>query len=164
MKVIKRDGRAVDYDRSKIQIAIEKIKKDKLNAKFNTMITKDQVGRLLKGDIDFLLSSKDELMIELYSKMKGQLLKPKSIVTYHREAFQYIPGNVRITIDRNLQTTLNSEHFLYVYTPHGHAETTYHIFEVKYDEFLPEIVKMAVQIPNRQARENSKYALSRRFD
>lgn len=142
----------------------KKIKKDKLNAKFNTMITKDQVGRLLKGDIDFLLSSKDELMIELYSKMKGQLLKPKSIVTYHREAFQYIPGNVRITIDRKLQTTLNSEHFLDVDTPHMDAETTYNIFEVKYDEFLPEIVKMAVQIPNRQARENSKYALSRRFD
>ena len=28
MKVIKRDGRAVDYDRSKIQIAIEKANKE----------------------------------------------------------------------------------------------------------------------------------------
>ncbi len=44
------------------------------------------------------------------------------------------------------------------------VERDFTIFEVKYDNFLPEIVKLAVQIPDRQARENSKYALSRRFD
>ena len=103
-------------------------------------------------------------MIELYSKMKGQLLQPKTIVTYEREAFEYLPANVRITIDRNLRTTLNPLHFLDVDAVHMDVERSYTIFEVKYDEFLPDIVKLAVQIPNRLARENSKYALSRRFD
>ena len=142
----------------------KKIKKDKLNAKFNTHITKEQVKKLLRGDIKFLLESKDELMIELYSKMKGQLLQPRTIVTYEREAFEYLPANVRITIDRNLRTTLNPLHFLDVDAVHMDVERSYTIFEVKYDEFLPDIVKLAVQIPNRLARENSKYALSRRFD
>src|SRR5699024_9409389 len=71
----------------------KKIKKGKVNAKFNTLITKDQGEKLIRGERSFLLKSDDELMIELYSKMKGQLLKPKSIVTYDREAFHYVPGN-----------------------------------------------------------------------
>ena len=36
--------------------------------------------------------------------------------------------------------------------------------EVKYDAFLPEIVKLAVQVPNRQGTACSKYALCRRYD
>lgn len=142
----------------------KKIKKAKMNAKFNTQISKEQVEKILRGEIDFLLYSEDALMIELYSKMRGQLLQPTSIVTYEREAFQYIPGNVRITIDRNVRTTLHPKHFLNVNAVHMDVERGFNIFEVKYDEFLPEIVKLAVQIPNRQARENSKYALSRRYN
>ena len=38
------------------------------------------------------------------------------------------------------------------------------ILEVKYDAFLPDIVRMAVQVPGRQAQACSKYALCRRFD
>lgn len=142
----------------------KKIKKAKMNAKFNTRISKEQVEKILHGKIDFLLHSNDALMIELYSKMRGQLLQPKSIVTYEREAFQYIPGNVRITVDRNVRTVLDATHFLDVNAVHMAVDRGFNIFEVKYDEFLPEIVKLAVQIPNRQARENSKYALSRRYD
>lgn len=142
----------------------KKIKKAKMNAKFNTRISKEQVEKILHGKIDFLLHSNDALMIELYSKMRGQLLQPKSIVTYEREAFQYIPGNVRITVDRNVRTVLDATHFLDMNAVHMAVDRGFNIFEVKYDEFLPEIVKLAVQIPNRQARENSKYALSRRYD
>ena len=142
----------------------KKIKINRVNAKFSTMLTKEEVAKILAGDMEFLLDSDDELKIEFYSKIKGQLLQPKTIVTYEREAFLYIPGTVRITIDRNLRTTLNPQHFLDPETTHMDVERSYTIFEVKYDEFLPEIVKLAIHIPNRQARENSKYALSRRFD
>ena len=38
------------------------------------------------------------------------------------------------------------------------------VLEVKYDEFLPEIVSLAVQTPDRRAGACSKYALCRRFD
>lgn len=142
----------------------KKLKVDKLNGKYNTRLTMEEVQKILDGDYQFLLESEDDLKIEFYSKLKGQLLKPKTIVTYDREAFQFAPANVRITIDRNLRTTIHPYHFLNPRIAHFDVERAYNIFEVKYDEFLPEIVKMAVQIPNRQARENSKYALSRRFD
>ena len=38
------------------------------------------------------------------------------------------------------------------------------VLEVKYDAFLPDLVRMAVQIPDRRAGACSKYALCRRFD
>lgn len=142
----------------------KKVKKARMNAKFSSPLTKEEVAAVLQGEMGFLLTSNDELKIEFYSKLKGQLLEPKTIVSYDREAFLFGPGNVRVTIDRNLKTTLNPAHFLNPYTKLMDVEREFTIFEVKYDEFLPEIVKMAVQIPNRRARENSKYALSRRFD
>jgi len=141
-------------------------KKYKINGlcgKRSTRVTKEQVEMLISGDIDFLLSG-DGLMQELYSKMKGQLLAPKTIVTYDREAFLFAPGNVRITLDRNVRTGLASLDFLNPGLPHVPVSDGLTVLEVKYDEFLPEIVKMVVQIPNTQASAYSKYAVCRKFD
>lgn len=141
-------------------------KKYKINGlcgKRSARITADQVAKLLDGDIAFLLESGNPLMQELYSKMKGQLLAPRTIVTYDREAFLYEPGNVRITLDRNLRTGLASREFLNPDVFHAPVSDGVTVLEVKYDEFLPEIVKMAVQI-NRQASAYSKYAVCRKYD
>jgi len=141
-------------------------KKYKINGlcgKRSTRITQEQVKKLLSGEIDFLLSG-DTLMQELYSKMKGQRLAPKTIVTYDREAFLFAPGNVRITLDRNVRTGLASLDFLNPQLHHVPVSDGLTVLEVKYDEFLPEIVKMAVQVPNTQASAYSKYAVCRKFD
>ena len=141
-------------------------KKYKINGlcgKRSAPVTADQVAKLLDGDIDFLLESGDPLMQELYSKMKGQRLAPRTIVTYEREAFLYEPGNVRITLDRNLRTGLSSRDFLNPQLFHAPVSDGVTVLEVKYDEFLPEIVKMAVQT-NRQASAYSKYAACRKYD
>jgi len=141
-------------------------KKYKINGlcgKRSTRITQAQVKKLLSGDIEFLLSG-DTLMQELYSKMKGQRLAPKTIVTYDREAFLFAPGNVRITLDRNVRTGLASLDFLNPQLHHVPVSEGLTVLEVKYDEFLPEIVKMAVQVPNTQASAYSKYAVCRKFD
>ena len=91
-------------------------------------------------------------------------MQPKTIVVYEREAFLYTPGNVRITLDRQLRSGLASVDFLdpeRTYTPVNDGFT---VLEVKYDAFLPELVRLAVQLPNRQAAACSKYAICRRYD
>jgi len=141
-------------------------KKYKINGlcgKRSTRITQEQVEMLLAGETAFLLEG-DELMQELYSKMKGQRLAPKTIVTYDREAFLFAPGNVRITLDRNVRTGLASLDFPNPGLYHVPVSDGLTVLEVKYDEFLPEIVKMAVQIPNTQASAYSKYAVCRKYD
>ncbi len=142
----------------------KKIKINGLCGKYGATITKEQVEKILKGDIDFLLESENPLFIELYSKMKGRLLAPKTIVCYDREAFTYEPGNVRITLDRNLRTGLTSTDFLNTDMLYTDVSDGITVLEVKYDEFLPEIVKMAVMTPNRLATANSKYAICRKYD
>ena len=86
------------------------------------------------------------------------------MVCYDREAFLYAPGNVRITLDRNIRTCKNSAAFLspapYPLKP---LEGTT-VLEVKYDAFRPDLVRLAVQVPDRRAAACSKYALCRRFD
>ena len=72
----------------------------------------EQVQRLLSGSYEFLLDSGEPLFIELYSKIKGKGLRPKTIVRYDREAFLYAPGNVRITLDRDIRTGLGNVDFL----------------------------------------------------
>lgn len=141
-------------------------KKYKINGlcgKHSTKLTTKQVVAILAGDIEFLLTG-DTLMQELYSKMRGQQLAPKTIVTYDREAFLFEPGNVRITLDRNLRTGLASLDFLNPELHHAPVSDGVTVLEVKYDEFLPEIVKMAVQVPSRQASAYSKYAVCRKYD
>ena len=67
--------------------------------KQSELMSKDEVESILLGEYDFLLHSNKKLFNELYSKMNGQLLRPKVIVEYMRKPFIYPVGNVRITID-----------------------------------------------------------------
>lgn len=153
------------YNKDTSFIRLEKkMKNNGLCAKESVRITKEQVQLLLDGEYSFLLESEHPLMIELYSKMKGQLLRPRTIVCYDREAFLYEPGNVRITIDRNVRSGIGNLDFLNPDVCHVGVSDGSAILEVKYDAFLPELVRMAVQIPNRRASAYSKYAVCRRYD
>ena len=142
----------------------KKYKVNGLCGKRSARLTQEQAERLLDGDARFLLDSGDALLLELYSKIQGQGLRPKTIVRYDREAFLYAPGNVRITLDRDIRTGLGSVDFLNpgVFCMRAAGPGT--VLEVKYDAFLPEIVRMAVQVPGRRAAACSKYALCRRLD
>ncbi len=142
----------------------KKFKRKGLCGKRSASLIQDQAEKILRGDYEFLLKSADPLLIELYSKIRGKGLRPKTIVCYDREAFVYAPGNVRITLDRNLYTGLGSIDFLNTEIKGIKAMDSSSVLEVKYDEFLPELVRMAVQVPGRQAGACSKYALCRRFD
>lgn len=142
----------------------KKFKVNGLCGKRSTPITVRQTERLLGGDYAFLLESGEPLLVELYSKMQGDGLRPKTIVRYDREAFLYAPGNVRITLDRNIKTGFGSTDFLNTWPFMADATDLYTVLEVKYDAFLPDLVRMAVQVPGRQAAACSKYAICRRFD
>lgn len=84
------------------------------------------------------------------------------MVRYTREAFLYAPGNVRVTLDGDIRAGA-PERFL-IPKKLLPALGGLAVVEVKYDAFLPEIVKLAVQVPNRQGTACSKYALCRRYD
>jgi len=130
--------------------------------KKSALISKAQCEVLLEGDIRFLKESSEPLFGELYAKMRYQQLRPKTLVDYIREPFLYRPGNVRITIDRDIHTGLASKDLFNPMLPTIAAGTTgTMILEVKYDEFLPGIIADILQVGNRQASAFSKYAVCR---
>ena len=138
-------------------------KKSKINGlcnKISCKITAEECQKIIDGDIEFMKDSEYTLMRELYSKMKYQLLRPKCIVAYTRECFVYPPGNVRVTIDMNICGSNNVKEFL---NPDLPFLQTYHeaILEVKWDEFLPQIIRDLVQVKSRRSAAFSKYAAIR---
>ena len=135
-------------------------KKSKFNnlcAKESVRLTKEEAQSIADGDIGWLLSREDPLLTEFYSKMRSQLLGPKTIVDYTREPFQFGPGNVRVTIDHDIRTGGYRTDFLNpeaVTIPAGESPI---ILEVKWDGFLPDIIRDAVSLPNRRVTAFSKY-------
>ena len=96
--------------------------------------------------------------------LRGTLLRPRTVVCYDREAFLYAPGNVRVTLDRDLRTCGDSAGFLSPGAFPLRPLEGVTVLEVKYDALLPDLVRLAVQTPGRRAGACSKYALCRRFD
>ena len=124
-------------------------------------MTAEEAQRIVEGDTTWMATSGRALIIELYSQMKSQLLRPKTIVDYTRTPFIYKPGNVRVTVDENIRTGLRCTDFLNpdcVTIPAGDAPI---LLEVKWDEYLPSIIRDAVSIPNRRVGSFSKYAQCR---
>ena len=115
----------------------------------------------MNGDLAWMSESGRPLVVELYSKMLSQGLRPKTIVDYEREPYIYSPGNVRVTLDYNIRTGLYCTDFLNpncITVPAGDAPI---ILEVKWDAFLPEIIRDAVELSSRHAGAFSKYAACR---
>ncbi len=139
----------------------KKSKRSGLGTKYASPLSKEEVRRLIGGEIDWMLDSPYGLVQELYCKMRYQGLRPKTIVDYTREPFIYTPGNVRVTLDYDIRTGLSCEDFLdpdCATIPAGEAPI---ILEVKWDEYLPSIIKDCVQTPGRRETAFSKYAQCR---
>ena len=135
-------------------------KKSKINglcAKKSCRITKGEAQKIVDGDLSWMTASGRPLCMELYSKMLSQGLKPKTIVDYTREPFVFAPGNVRVTIDYHIRTGAFRTDFLNPKTLTLPAGESPIILEVKWDEYLPDIIKDAVTVPGRQVCAFSKY-------
>ena len=138
-------------------------KKSKLNGlgdKQSAPLTAEQAQMIVDGKYDWMISSEYPLIRELYTKMTTEGLRPKTIVDYTREPFVFPAGNVRVTIDYDIRTGLACTDFLNkncVTVPASQAI----ILEVKWDAFLPDIIRDAVALEDRREGAFSKYAACR---
>ena len=149
------------YNNDTSYIRLEKKRKtNRLCYKESATITNEQCRALLAGHFDVLRVPESPLLMELYAKIHYQNLRPRNIVEYRREAYIYRTGNVRITFDRNIRTSNNIIGFLNPTAPTIPA-TGAIILEIKYDNFLPNIIRDLVQMGSRNQTEFSKYVVAR---
>ena len=140
-------------------------RKSKLNGlgtKASDVLTAGEAQAIINGSLDWMAGCSDRPLVqELYSKMRSQNLRPKTIVDYTREPFYYPPGNVRVTLDYDIRTGLGCTDFLNpgcVTVPAGDAPI---LLEVKWDAYLPDTIRAAVGLESRRSSAFSKYAQCR---
>ncbi len=149
-----------DYDFIRLE---KKSKIHGLCSKESVQLTRKQCEDILEGNLQWMKESNIPLLVDLYTKMQYQQLKPKVLVDYIREPFIYEPGNVRVTLDSEIRSGLYNknlfdEESLSIMVPDNQI-----ILEVKYDEFLPEIIENMVQLWDRRESGYSKYAACRMY-
>ena len=98
--------------------------------------------------------------------MKTPQLRPRVLVSYVREPYVYAAGNVRVTFDSNIRTSLFQREFLNGALPDIIATDTPGdiILEVKYDEFLPSYLQAVLSGVTAQRSAVSKYTWCRRYE
>ncbi len=141
-------------------------KKSKINClgnKQSASLTAEQAQKIVDGDLEWMLLSDAPLVRELYSKMTVQGLQPKTIVEYTREPFIFPAGNVRVTLDYNIRSGMRCTDFLNSDCVTVPVSDTI-LLEVKWDSFLPDIIRDAVSLENRREGAFSKYAKCRIYD
>ena len=93
------------------------------------------------------------------------MLRPRVLVSYMREPYIYKAGNVRVTFDSDIRTTLYHRKFLEEsvtdISSADHPQDM--ILEVKYDAFLPDVIRNVMQIDTIRQQAFSKYEACRRF-
>ncbi|MGN1019628.1 MAG: polyphosphate polymerase domain-containing protein [Aristaeellaceae bacterium] len=137
-----------------------KIKQDGVGCKLQERLTLEETQRILAGDTAWMVTSGRPLLAVLYVEMKVRHLRPRTVVTYWRAPYVYGPGNVRVTIDWNIRTgpprAFLDPAGLTLPTPDNVI-----LLEVKWDEYLPGVIRQATALRSRTPVAYSKYAACR---
>ena len=138
-----------------------KFKHGGLGHKTSVNLTPQQAQAVAEGDIEWMSHSTNEVILDFYTRMRNEGLKAKVIVDYIREPFIFAPGNVRVTLDYGIRTGMSCTDFLNPDCVTVPIQGSPCILEVKWDNYLPEIIKDIVQLEGRRGAAFSKYAVSR---
>lgn len=152
------------YDGSFDVIKLEvKYKRNNRVKKQSVRITYEQMCELMNGEcIKDETPSLDNPVTLFNIAIRERGLRPKIIVEYDRTAYVFDPGNVRITLDRNLRASRQIGAFTkggYLYFEY--PEDPDRVLEVKYDEFLPGFIAGILELGNMNQTSYSKYRLCR---
>lgn len=154
------------YNGSMDRISLERKAKvsDKIR-KTSCIITRQQYDILTDPYADKTVKDEyPELMKKVLAMYQIRRLEPKVIVEYERRPFIYRDGNVRITFDRNVTSSLDLKSFTNKsicgrpIMPIGKQ-----LLEVKYDAYLPDHIYRTIAMPGLQLTTYSKYYLCRQF-
>lgn len=153
------------YDHDTSRIALEcKAKQNGMICKTMDLLSYEEALLLKDGGYLRNVNRLSDLKKELTYKIMAKGYRPKVIVEYERVPYVYASGNVRITFDMNICSSLDLSMFLerYRYKRSVLPEDRL-IMEVKYDEFFPEFIYDCLNTGELEQLSFSKYALCRRY-
>lgn len=149
------------YDCSDRIIKLERKKKfDSYIYKEDAALTRAEYEQILTGDYDFLLHSPQPLCREFYYECLSNLLRPRVIVDYDREPWILDEGTVRITFDKDVRAAVGGWDIFDSTLPTLPVlEPGKLVMEVKFTEFLPQIIRNLLPPKAQEWTAVSKYVL-----
>ena len=153
------------YNHSPERITLEcKRKEHGKTLKTSCRLTREQAEQLMQGKPLMDLTDMPPLLRKLTLQMRTRLMKPVVIVEYERMPFLYKEGNVRVTFDTNMSSGASVREFLSEdFARRPIMPPGQHLMEVKFDEFLPDVIYRSLNLGTLQQTTYSKYYLSRKF-
>lgn len=156
------------YNAGDASIKLEKkIKENGMTRKYAAPLSRQQADMLIRGQLLPIdqkdLESYPPLLAQFLLLMRTRRMQPKVIVAYDRIPYVDRRGNVRITFDRNIAASVDFPHFFekemqkIPLLPPGE-----HLLEVKYDEYLPAVLKQQLDLGKLRQETFSKYYLCRK--
>ena len=153
------------YNHSPDYICLERKRKERQKTqKIGCRITRQQAEMIAKGCCAFSKPGDPPLLRLVEANMKSRYFRPAVIVEYERIPFIYHCGNVRITFDINISSSICFDRFFEKdiscrpVMPLG-----MHLLEVKYDEFLPDFIYRGLQLDSLELTSYSKFYLCRKL-
>ena len=150
------------YNGSDDVIKLErKAKNGNMCLKDSVRISREQYDAIMNGNLEVLKHMNHAVCRDFYFLYRNRLLRPKVIVDYMRQCFIFPQGNVRVTMDSNLHTSVGKCDLFSpgVYIPVLGKEQV--VLEVKYTGFLPSVIRDMVQHGSGHMEAISKYAYCR---
>lgn len=128
--------------------------------KDSARLTRQEYEWIIAGEYGFLLKHENRLCQEFWFECTSNVMRPKVIVDYEREPFVLPEGDVRVTFDSNVRAAA-PENDLFdpqiascEIIPFGKT-----IMEVKFTEFLPEVIKEVLPPGGQEFSAISKYTM-----
>ena len=151
------------YNHSSDKIFLEKKQKVKgMTRKERCLLEKTEALKLIHGDYNF--ASDKWPLKEFLIIARTRAFSPSVITEYDRIPYVYPIGNVRITLDRNISSSMDFDRFFDDrITVRPVLARGMHLLEVKYDELLPSFIFQALSMEALQRSAFSKYYLCRRY-
>ena len=155
------------YNFSNDVIKLEKkIKNNGYIRKDTITLSEDEYDAIMAGETEFLLRRREPLALEMYLQMKQNMLRPRVIVDYTREAYVMDYQRVRITFDKDLKSTsINGSIFDPDLPTIPMLDRGMVVLEVKFGQYLPDFIRgvlWTLEAPRRSAI--SKYTICRKYD
>ncbi len=150
------------YNMSNHTINLErKNKSGAYNYKQTAAMTVEDVYCILHGEYEFLLKSSNNLLRIFYHECVSNFMRPRVVVDYEREPYTMEAGDVRITFDKNVRAGVDGFDIFDPCLPTVEAlPPDLLIMEVKFTEFLPNIIRNVLPAQAAEYTAVSKYILA----
>lgn len=155
--------RIYNHDLGRISLECKRKERGKI-LKTSCLLSAIQAEKLCHGEYLRDIGNQPPLLRKFTEQMMSRGLRPVIIVEYNRIPFVYKYGNVRVTFDMGLSSSTEVTNFLTgQITKRPVMETGLHLLEVKYDEYIPDVIYNALQVDNLEQMAFSKYSLCRKY-